>query len=172
MVHSLEEKLEVIKMHKRGAGVKLIVKRLRLSKSLVALWIEQYNQHGKAGLIRLPRNCRYNFEEKCQIICEIEEKHVPLHVVSAKYRVARSTLRCWRQIVRRDGYEALREVKYGRKYASMGRPKKKEPVTELEKLQRENELLRAENAYLKKLRALMIEKDCLAIKPKPQSSNH
>ena len=92
---------------------------------------------------------------------------VPLHVASAKYRVARSTLRCWRHIARRDGYDALREVKYGRKYASMGRPKKKEPVTELEKLQRENELLRAENAYLKKLRALMTEKERLAKKTKP-----
>ena len=61
MVHSSEEKLEVISMHKQGAGVKLIVKRLGLSKSLVALWIEQYKQHGKAGLLRLPYNCRYNF---------------------------------------------------------------------------------------------------------------
>jgi len=167
MVHSLEEKLEVIKMHKQGAGIKRIAKQFGLSKSLISLWLEQYKQHGEAGFLRLPYNCRYNFEEKCKIICEIEGKHVPLHVVSAKYRVARSTLRCWRHIVRREGYEALREVKYGRKYASMGRPKKKEPVTELEKLQRENELLRAENAYLKKLRALMIEKERLARKTKP-----
>ena len=167
MVHSLEEKLDVIKMHENGAGIKRIAKRLGLCKSLITLWLEQYKQHGKDGFMRLPYNCRYNFEEKCQIICEIEEKYVPLHVVSAKYRVARSTLRCWRQIVRRDGYEALREVKYGRKYASMGRPKKKEPVTELEKLQRENELLRAENAYLKKLKALMTERERLAKKTKP-----
>jgi transposase len=76
-------------------------------------------------------------------------------------------LRCWRGIVNREGYEALRSVEYGRKYASMGRPKKKEPETELEKLQRENELLRAENAYLKKLRALMTERERLAKKTKP-----
>ena len=167
MVHSLEEKLDVIKMHEDGAGIKRIAKRLGLSKSLITLWLEQYKQHGKDGFMRLPYNCRYNFEEKCQIICEIEEKHVPLHVVSAKYRVARSTLHCWIGIVRKDGYDALREVKYGRKYASMGRPKKKEPVTELEKLQRENELLRAENAYLKKLKALMTERERLAKKTKP-----
>jgi hypothetical protein len=49
----------------------------------------------------------------------------------------------------------------------MGRLKKKEPVTELEKLQRENELLRAENAYLKKLRALMTKKERLAKETKP-----
>ena len=167
MVHSLEEKLDVIKMHEDGAGIKRIAKRLGLSKNLITLWLEQYKQHGKDGFIRLPYNCRYNFEEKCQIICEIEEKHVPLHVASAKYRVARSTLRCWRHIARRDGYEALWEVKYGRKYASMGRPKKKEPITELEKLQRENELLRAENAYLKKLRALVTERERLSKKTKP-----
>ena len=166
MVHSLKEKLDVIKMHEDGAGIKRIAKRLGLSKSLITLWLEQYKQHGKDGFMRLPYNCRYNFEEKCQIICEIEEKHVPLHVVSAKYRVARSTLHCWIGIVRKSGYDALREVKYGRKYAFMGRPKKKEPVTELEKLQRENELLRAENAYLKKLKALMTEKERLAKKTK------
>ena len=167
MVHSLEEKLKVIKMHEQGAGIKRIAKELGLSKSLISLWLEQFKQHGIAGLQRLPYNCRYNFKEKCKIICEIEEKHVPLHVVSAKYRVARSTLRCWRYAIRGKGYAALREVKYGRKYASMGRPKKKEPETELEKLQRENELLRAENAYLKKLKALVTERERLAKKTKP-----
>ena len=167
MEHSLEEKLQAIKMCRRGKPTSLVAKQLGFSKNVVTVWLEQYKQYGAAGLERLPYNCRYNFEEKCQIICEIEEKHVPLHVVSAKYRVARSTLHCWIGIVRKHGYEALREVKYGRKYASMGRPKKKEPVTALEKLQRENELLRAENAYLKKLRALMTEKDRLSIKTKP-----
>jgi transposase len=40
----------------------------------------------------------------------------------------------------------------------MGRPKKKLPETELEKLQEELRYLRAENAYLKKLRALVQER--------------
>ena len=81
MVHSLEEKLEVIKMHKQGAGVKLLAKRFCLSRSLINVWLEQYKQHGVAGLQRLPYNCRYNFEEKCQIVCEIDKKHVPLHSI-------------------------------------------------------------------------------------------
>ena len=37
----------------------------------------------------------------------------------------------------------------------MGRPKKREPRTELEKLQAENLRLRAENALLKKVKALV-----------------
>jgi transposase len=40
----------------------------------------------------------------------------------------------------------------------MGRPKKKVPQTELEKLQEELRYLRAENAYLKKLGALVEER--------------
>ena len=42
----------------------------------------------------------------------------------------------------------------------MGHPKKarKEPQTELEKALRENELLRAENALLKKVKALVEER--------------
>jgi transposase len=54
----------------------------------------------------------------------------------------------------------LRDIKpqgTGRK--GMGRPKKKEPQTELERLRYENEYLRAENALLKKVRALMEEKE-------------
>ncbi len=41
----------------------------------------------------------------------------------------------------------------------MGRPKKQEPQTELERLRYENEYLRAENALLKKVRALMEEEE-------------
>jgi transposase len=40
----------------------------------------------------------------------------------------------------------------------MGRPKKKQPETELEKLEAELRYLRAENAYLKKVRALAQER--------------
>ena len=69
---------------------------------------------------------------------------------------------------RKGGYDALRDIKpIGKGHLGMGRTKKKEPVTELEKLQRENELLRAENAYLKKLKALVTERERLAKKTNP-----
>ena len=174
MEHSLKEKLKAIELCKRGIPPTRVAKILGVSRNVVVVWYELFKNEGVPGLQRLPYNCRYNFEEKCHIVCEIDKKHVPLHVVSAKYHVSRSTLHCWVSLARKEGYDALKEVKYGRKYGrkhssnhiSMGRSKKKEPITELEKLQRENELLRAENAYLKKLRALMIEKASLSIKSK------
>ena len=166
MKHTIEKRILAVQKCLKGHAPKDVARQLGLVDDDLYVWLERYKQEGIAGLRRQPIK-HADFEEKCKIVCEIDKKHVPLHVASAKYRVARSTLRCWRHIARRDGYDALREVKYGRKYASMGRPKKKEPVTELEKLQRENELLRAENAYLKKLKALVTERERLAKKTNP-----
>ena len=45
----------------------------------------------------------------------------------------------------------------------MGRPKKKEPQTELERLQAENLRLKAENALLKKAKALVEAKKAQAL---------
>ena len=188
MEHSLKEKLQAIKLCSKGLPIFHVAKKLQCSKNVVTMWVEQYKLYGAAGLQRLPQNCRYNYTEKCQIVCEVAEKGVPLHVVCAKYRISRSTLSRWLSIVRVSGYDALHDVEYGRKYgrkytlqesiipikkhAPMERQKKKEPMTELEQLQHENELLRAEIAFLKKARALMKEREVLAAKTKPKSSNH
>lgn len=187
MEHSLKEKLSAIKLSKQGLPISQVAKKLKCSKNVVTMWVELYKLYSVAGLQRLPQNCRYNYTEKCQIVCEVAVKGVPLHAVCAKYRISRSTLSRWLSIVRVSGYDALHDVEYGRKYGRkytlpepiklnthtpMGRPKKREPMTELEKLQRENELLRAENAFLKKARALMKERERLIAKTKPKSSNH
>ena len=65
----------------------------------------------------------------------------------------------WTRIYRKGGYEALRDVKPHGRPKKMGRPKKQEPQTELERLRYENEYLRAENALLKKVRALVEERE-------------
>jgi len=46
----------------------------------------------------------------------------------------------------------------------MARPKKKDPQTDLEKLQAENLRLRAEIALLKKVKALVEEKEAQALR--------
>ncbi len=79
-------------------------------------------------------------------------------MVALKYQVSISAVYTWTQKVKLDGYIALSSIKKGRPSNVMGRPKKKEPETELEKLQAELRYLRAENAYLKKLRALVQER--------------
>ena len=98
-------------------------------------------------------------EKKCKIVLEYREKGVPLHLVSARYRVSQSAISRWAKMVADGGYDALRAIRgKGRPPTDMGRPRKKKPETELEKLRAENERLRTENALLKKVQALVAER--------------
>ena len=112
----------------------------------------------KEGLEKQPYH-EWSFEEKREIVFAYQEKGVPLHIVSSRYRVSQSVVSKWAKAVRERGYAALLERKRkGRPPKDMGRPRKKEPETELEKLRAENERLRTENALLKKVQALVAER--------------
>ena len=165
--HSYEERLLAVKKCLEGIPIKTVGRELGINHHCVAEWYSRYQLDGSEGLLKRP--CKHaNFAEKRKIVCEYAKKGVPLHQICAKHHVSQHAVKSWTRIFRQGGYEALRNIiPQGTNHKGMGRPKKKEPVTEIEKLQRENELLRAENAYLKKLRALMIEKESHAIKTKP-----
>ena len=80
-----------------------------------------------------------------------------------KYNVSVGQLYKWRKIVRTQGYDALSiTMPRGRPPKNdMGRPRKKKPeeMTELELLQLRVKELEAENALLKKVKALVEERD-------------
>ena len=157
--HSFEERLLAVKKCLEGHALKRVARELGLSWHEVSGWLARYQREGEIGLQKYPMK-RADFEEKCKIVCEYAEKGVSLHRVSAKYHVAQCTISKWARIYREGGYEALRDIKpQGTGHKGMGRPKKQEPQTELERLRYENEYLRAENALLKKVRALMEEKE-------------
>lgn len=159
--HSLEDRILAVKMVAKGMAPRAVGRQLGIDHHNVAEWCAKYRLMGEVGLQKTPHK-HFRFKEKCEIVCEHLEKRVPLHDICAKYNVSQSRVRVWCRIVRERGYEGLLNIKkLGRppKNKDMGRPKKREPQTELEKLQRELEYLRAENAYLKKLRALVLEKE-------------
>ena len=159
MKHSIEKRFLAVQKCLKGYAPKDVARQLGLVDKDLYVWLERYKQEGIAGLRKQPMK-RASFEEKCKIVCEYEEKGVSLYRICAKYHVGRTAVYRWTHAYRAGGFDALRAIKpqgTGRK--GMGRPKKKEPQTELERLRYENEYLRAENALLKKVRALMEEKE-------------
>ena len=157
--HSIEEQLLAVKKCLDGQAPFSVGREMGINEHYVSEWLLRYQQAGIDGLQKRP-NKRANFAEKCKIVCEYAEKGVSLHRVSAKYHVAQCTISKWARIYREGGYEALRDIKpQGKGRKGMGRPKKQEPQTELERLRYENEYLRAENALLKKVRALVEERE-------------
>ena len=159
MKHSTEERLLAVQKCLKGYAPKAVGRELGLDEHHVREWLLRYEQEGIVGLQKGPMK-RADFAEKCKIVCEFAVKGVPLHRICAENHVSRSAVERWIRIYKKGGYEALRAIKpqgTGRK--GMGRPKKQKPQTELERLRYENEYLRAEVALLKKVRALMEEKE-------------
>ena len=159
MKHSTEERLLAVQKCLKGYAPKAVGRELGLDEHHVREWLLRYEQEGIVGLQKGPMK-RADFAEKCKIVCEFAEKGVPLHRICAENHVSRSAVESWTRIYKKGGYEALRDIKpQGKGRKGMGRPKKKEPQTELERLRYENEYLRAEVALLKKVKALVEERE-------------
>ena len=121
------------------------------------LWT-RYQSEGPSGLLK-KRNVKADYAFKLQVVRDIEENHLTLVEASLKYNVSSSQIRVWQKIARTQGYDALAIIRpRGRPPKNdMGRPRKKKPeeMTELELLQLRVKELEAENALLKKVKALV-----------------
>ena len=159
--HTYEEKLWLVSQVKRGKPIKQLSREVPVAERMLLEWVRKHELYGDEGL-KKQRNIRASPEQKAEMVRLITEEHVLLPQVVLEYGVSRSALESWVRQVRRQGYGALeQEKRRGRPPDTMGRAKKHNPETELEKLQAENARLRAENALLKKVTALVREREAL-----------
>lgn len=119
----------------------------------------KYLLEGTSALQR-KKNIKTDFALKKQIVLDIEENHITLHVASLKYGASSTRIETWLRMYRQGGFSALGEIKKRGRPPGMGRPRKNsKPLTELERLQKENQELKTEIALLKKVRALVEERN-------------
>ena len=159
---NLEEKLAILKLVEQGQSVRSVSDKLNLNRNNVYEWVAAYKEHGIQGLITLEkRKKRLSYEEKCKFIREYQESELTLYQLSGKYGVSSTALSDWAQLVEKGGFEALapkkREPKTG--MVRMKRLPKEECEKENERLRKENERLRLENLLLKKVKALVEERE-------------
>lgn len=159
MERSLEEKMCLVNLVLLGHPLRKVAREHGVCPHALESWLDRYRSGGKAGLqTRQPKT--RNGKDKEEIVRLFLEKGVSLRTLCNRYDVSRGLIHLWLRQVRAYGYAIL--YRDGRQFRTkrlkMGRPKKKKPETELEKLQAENLRLRAENALLKKAKALVEEK--------------
>ena len=156
--HGYAERLKYMHMIENGYTIAYINRNFGIGHDLLGqLWI-RYQSEGPSGLLK-KQNIKADYALKVQVLRDIEKNNLTLVEASLKYNVSATQIYVWKKIARTQGYDALAITRpRGRPPKNdMGRPKKKKPeeMTELELLQLRVKELEAENALLKKVKALV-----------------
>jgi transposase len=164
-------KFKVVKSYLSGqGGSKAVGQAYGVSYGQVRRWVSRYRQHGMAGLRK--KFSHYSAQFKLTVLRRMWRSHQSCSQVAAHFdlRVSTSVIRDWERRYHEGGLDALASKPKGRssKMAMPPAPKPAAPVADdkrtREELLTELEYLRAENAYLKKLDALIQAKKLAAQK--------
>ena len=148
-MHLLEDGWSIISIHKKY-GID--------HNQLWVLW-QKYQVLGPSGLEKTG-HIKTDFALRRKIVLDIEENHLTLHAAMLKYGASPRRICTWLKMYRQYGLDALAASKKRGRPPGMGRPRKNsKPLTELERLRKEVLELKTENALLKKVRALVEERN-------------
>lgn len=159
--YSNEFKLEVVKYCIEGHhGFKSTADYFNIpAKITVQKWCRRYQEHGPKGLLKNSKSS-YSGEFKQNVIEYMHTNHLSSFETAIHFNLANDTIVSkWERIYYEEGPQALYEEHRGRKKNMSSKPRKKKLSKETEEnLIAENQRLRMENAYLKKLQALVQER--------------
>lgn len=131
----------------RGA----VAKRLGVSASAVHRLYDRWRVRGGAALVAKPSKRLFSFEFKLDVVRRFLAGETKVDLAREFDLSSPKLIETWARTYRNQGEDGLRPKRSGRRPKPEAVPGE---VDELERLRQENERLRAEVAYLGKVRAL------------------
>lgn len=156
--YSKELKLEAVKDYLSGNySVREVTRKYEIpSTSTLHSWVKKYNGHrelkdtSKERTSSMTKGRKTTFDERIQIVLDCLGNGKNFQVTAATYKVSYQQLYQWVKKYEDGGEEALKD-KRGRNKEEAELTLEEKIQLQMKKLERENERLRAENAFLKKL---------------------
>lgn len=158
--YSSEFKLEVVKYYlDNSVGYQTTADHFGVAYALVLKWVRKYKENGYAGLMKNQKSS-YGGDFKLNVVEYMHENHLSCQETAFHFNLAGDyVVSKWERIYYEEGPQGLYEEKRGRKKNMSSKPRKKKLSKENEEdLIEEVQRLRMENAYLKKLQALVQER--------------
>jgi len=158
-------KLMVVKEYQEGAlGYKLLAKKHGIkSHKQIINWVNNYEKFGVKGIMRKRNNKSYSVQFKLDVLSYMKRTGSSVNETALKFGLTNPPMiTTWKKAFLEGGAESLEKPK-GRPPMSDNaknrskQTKKDKKESYEQKLERENELLRLEVEYLKKLRAFQMD---------------
>lgn len=158
---TFEDKLWAVKEYEKGIlSFRDIGKQLGTGHKSIQTWLKLYKTHGEDSLRKSYTN--YSAAFKMEVLKYMDDHWVSLNEAAAKFKIPDpSTILVWRKAFETGGMDALLPKKKGRPAMTKDSKRNKSVNQTNESLIEENERLRMEIAYLKKLNALVREQEKL-----------
>lgn len=157
MKYSPEVRIEVVKEIENGDSIRGVASKYGIAKSAVHRWFIRYQQHGIEGLIVTKQD--YSADFRIKAVEYLLNNDVSLDRAAAILGIYSQTLAVWKHRFQAEGIAGLRDIREGRPSKMPKKTNKSsKPLSKEEQYEARIKELEMENAYLKKLNALVAER--------------